>query len=104
MRHFVAAFLSVVSFAFAENCAQIYMKARPAANFFNHIYTTVKESNLHYSGDRVLRDEVLYFSWKGSANEYVTDSIVRVDGRWPENNATLYKDSGTYALYKEELL
>ncbi len=102
MRHFVAVFLSVVSFAFAENCAQIYMKARPAANFFNHIYTTVKESDQEYSGDRVLFNQVLYFSWNGSANEYVTDSIVRVDGRWPENNATLYKDSGTYALYKEE--
>ena len=38
-----------------------------------------------------------------NANEYETDSIVRVDGRWPENNATIYKDSGTYALYKEEV-
>ncbi|ACX75943.1 hypothetical protein Fisuc_2357 [Fibrobacter succinogenes subsp. succinogenes S85] len=102
MRHFVVAILSVVSFTFAENCAQIYMKARPAANYYNHLYTTVKESNQHYSGDRVLWDEVLYFSWNGSANEYVIDSAVRVDGRWPENNATLYKDSGTYALYKEE--
>ena len=102
MRHFVAAFLSIVSFAFAENCAQIYMKARPAANYYNRIYTTVKESYQEYSGDRVLFNQVLYFSWNDSANEYVTDSIVRVDGRWPENNATLYKDSGTYALYKEE--
>lgn len=102
MRHFVAAFLSIVSFAFAENCAQVYMKARPAANYYNHIYTTVKESNQYYSGDRVLWDQVISISWNNSANEYVIDSAVRVDGRWPENNATLYKDSGTYALYKEE--
>ena len=68
MRHFVVAILSVVSFAFAENCAQIYMKARPAANYYNSIYTTVKESYQEYSGDRVLWHQLISISWNNSAN------------------------------------
>ena len=101
MRHFVVAILSIVSFAFAENCAQVYMNARPAANYYNHLYTIVKQTDYRANSDRVYTNDTSYFYWNGSANEQVTDSVVNIDVRRPENNSTISKANGTYAQYQE---
>ena len=101
MRHFVVAILSIVSFAFAENCAQVYMNARPAANYYNHLYTIVKQTDYRANSDRVYTNDTSYFYWNGSANEQVTDSVVNIDVRRPENNSTISKANGTYAQYLE---
>lgn len=102
MKFLAVAFLGAASFVFADNCAQVYMKARPAANFYNHVYTVVKQIDYSVSGDRVITDQTSYFYWNGFANEQVTDSVVNIDARRPENNTTFSKVAGTYAQYKED--
>ncbi len=102
MKHFVVASLGIVSFAFADNCAQAYMKARPAADYYNHGYTLVKESNQDYDSGVLSATRDFDYYWNGTVNDQGMDSAKAVYSRWPEDNGTLSKESGYYALYKEE--
>ncbi|MBO7513418.1 MAG: hypothetical protein J6T54_10735 [Fibrobacter sp.] len=102
MKFLAVAFLGAASFVFADNCAQVHMKARPAANYYNYVYTVVKQIDYSVSGDRVITDQTSYFYWNGSTNEQVTDSVVNIDARRPENSTTFSKAAGTYALYKKD--